>query len=131
MLSRSQRSRTEWEEKCACHVPWPLVGKGGHELVEELLLLGGSDLGHPGAHVQRVVAESLVAGSQIEGEGQRAVWPDTSAGSVERQLADGNAHAVYAQVTETQDTRAVGEDSDVDLVRPVVEDAAEVASVAP
>lgn len=90
-----------------------------------------SDLGHPGAHVQRVLTESLVVGSQVEREGQSAVGVDASASSVEGQLADGNTHAVDTQVTKTENTGTVREDGDVDLVWPVVEDPAEVAPVAP
>lgn len=114
-----------------CYIPGPLVGKSSHELVEELLLLLGSNLGHPGAHIERVVAEGLVAGSEIESQGQGAVWLDTSAGGVESELSDRNTHTVDTKVTKTQDTGSVCEDSDVDLVWPVVEDLAEVAPVAP
>ena len=88
----------------ASDVPRPLVGEGSHELVEELLLLLCGDLGHAGAHVEGVIAQRLVVGAQIQAEGQRGVWVDAGAGRVQGQLADGNAHAVYAQVTKTQDT---------------------------
>lgn len=128
MLSHDQFPEKVMDAK---YVPGPLIGEGSHELVEELLLLLGSNLGHPGSHVERVVAEGLVARSEIESQGQGAVWLDTSAGGVESELSDGNTHAVYAKVTKTQDTGSVSEDSDVDLVWPVVEDLAKVAAVAP
>jgi hypothetical protein len=109
----------------------PLVGKSCHQLVEELLLLLRSDLGHSGAHVERVIAERLVVGSQIEGEGQSAVGVDTGASSVQGQLADRNTHAVDTKVTKTENTRTVSEDGDVDLVGPVVKNLAEIAPIVP
>jgi hypothetical protein len=108
---------------------WPLVGKGSHELVEELLLLLGRDLGYSGSHVQGVLAEGLVVGAQVDGEREGAIGPDTGAGSVQRQLAYGNTHAVDTEVSKTENARAVCEDGDLDLVRPVIKDLAEVATV--
>ena len=48
---------------------------------------------------------------------------------VEAELADGDAHAVDAEVAEPEDTRAVGDDGDFDIVRPVLDDLVEVAAV--
>ena len=41
------------------------------------------------------------------------------AGRVERELADGDAHAVRAEVAEPEDALAVGDDDDARAVRPV------------
>jgi hypothetical protein len=127
MLSHDQLP--VWKE-AARYVLWPLVSEGSHELVEELLLLGCGDLFPAGTHVQRVLTQRLVVGAQVECEGQSRVRLDTSTGRVQGQLAHGNAHAVHAEISETQNTGAVGQDGDVDLVWPVVEDLAEVAAVA-
>lgn len=107
----------------------PALGQGGHELVEELALLVSADLVTSAAQVKRVVAELLVAGTQVEGQGKGGIGSNTSAGSVESELADGNAHAVDTKVTETEDTRAIGDDGDLDVVRPVLNDGVEVALV--
>jgi hypothetical protein len=107
----------------------PALGKGGHELVKELTLLIGRDLVASAAHVQRVVAELLVAGSQVESEGESGIGSDTSAGSVESELADRDTHAVDTKVTETEDTGTVSDDGDLDVVGPVLDDGVEVALV--
>jgi len=107
----------------------PALGKGGHELVKELTLLIGGDLVASAAHVERVVAELLVAGAQVEGQGESSIGSDTSAGSVESKLADRDTHAVDTKVTKTKDTRAVSDDGDLDVVGPVLDDGVEVALV--
>lgn len=107
----------------------PALGKGGHELVEELTLLIGGDLVASAAHVQRVVAELLVAGTQVEGQGKSGIGSDTSAGSVESKLADRDTHAVDTKVTETKDAGAISDDGDLDVVGPVLDDGVEVALV--
>lgn len=107
----------------------PALGQGGHELIKELALLVGSDLVASAAQVQRVVAEGLVAGAQVESKGKSGVWPDTGAGSVESELADGDTHAVDAEITETENARAVSDDGDLDVVGPVLDDCMEVALV--
>lgn len=107
----------------------PALGESGHELVEELTLLVGSDLVTSAAQVERVVAELLVAGAQVESQGKGGIGSDTSAGSVESELADRNTHAVNTKVTETKNTRAISDDGDLDVVGPVLDDGVEVALV--
>ena len=46
---------------------------------------------------------------------QRSCRVDAGARDVERELADGDAHAVGAEVAEAQDPAAVREDRDVDV----------------
>ena len=54
---------------------------------------------------------------------------NASAGSVERKLADRNAHAVDTKVTQTEDARAVRDDGDFDIVRPILNHRVQVALV--
>lgn len=54
---------------------------------------------------------------------------NTSTGSVQGELAHGDTHAVDAKISETKDARAVGDDSDFDLVWPVLDDRVEVSLV--
>lgn len=57
---------------------------------------------------------------------------DSSTAGVERELSDGNAHAIDTEVTETEDTGAISHDNNVDVLRgPVVEDRPEVTTVGP
>ena len=88
-----------------------------------------ADLVPPAPHVEGVVPQSLVGGAQVDGQGQGVLGPDAGAGRVEGEFADRNAHAVDAQVSETEDARAVGDDGDLDLVGPVVEDVGDVAAI--
>jgi hypothetical protein len=107
----------------------PALGKGGHELVKELTLLIGGNLVASAAHVEGIVAELLVAGTQVEGQGESGIGSDTSAGSVESELADRDTHAVDTKVTETKDAGAVSDDGDLDVMGPVLDDGVEVALV--
>lgn len=54
---------------------------------------------------------------------------DTSARGVQAQLADRYTHTVDTQVAKTKDTGAVGDDGDLDIVRPVLNDGVQVAAV--
>ena len=101
--------------------PWPSLRQCCHELVQELTLLVRSNLLAPAAQVQRILPQCLVAGAQINCQGQSGIWPDTSACSVQRQLANWNAHAVDTKVTKTQDSRAISDDGDLNIVRPIRE----------
>ena len=107
----------------------PALSKSSHHLVQELALLVSGHLRAARAKVERVVDELLVVGSEIESNREGLERVDTGAGSVERQLADGNAHTVDSEVTKTENTAAVGDDSDLDLVGPVLNDGGKVSLV--
>lgn len=103
-------------------LPRPLLSQSSHQLVKKFTLLVGGDLLTTAAEVKRVLAKSLVVGSQVDGQRKSAVRADTSASGVQAELADWNTHTVDTQVTETEDTRTVSDDSDLDFMRPVVQD---------
>src|ERR1035441_3433553 len=46
---------------------------------------------------------------------------NAGAGGIERELADRNAHAVGAEIAETQDALAVGDDDELRHIRPIVQ----------
>lgn len=54
---------------------------------------------------------------------------NTSTGSVQGELAHGDTHAVDAKVSETKDARAIRDDSNFDLVWPVLDNRVEVSLV--
>jgi hypothetical protein len=108
----------------------PALGESGHHLVEEFALLVGSDLGTARAQVERVVDQVLVSSAEIEADGEGLERVDTGASGVQRQLADRNAHAVDSEVTETENAAAVGDNGDLNIVRPVLDDGGEVSLVA-
>ena len=97
--------------------------EGVHHLVEGVAFEALAAL----PQVQRVLAQGRVAGAHVQQDRQGAIGIDAGAQHVERQLADGDAHAVGAQVPEAQDAAAVRDHDDVDLVlRPVVHHVLEI-----
>ena len=62
---------------------------------------------HP--EVQRVVAQVLVVGADIERDGQAERRGHATARGIERKFADRDAHAVCAQIAQAKDAFAVGD----------------------
>jgi hypothetical protein len=54
---------------------------------------------------------------------------DTSAGGVKTQLANRNAHPVDTKITETQNAGAIGDDSDLNIMWPVLDHRVQVAAI--
>ena len=67
------------------------------------------------AQVQRIVPQLRIVRAHVEYHRQGSLWMDASAGHIKRQLADGDAHAVAAQVPQAEDTAAVRDHHDVYL----------------
>lgn len=114
------------------HLPRPALGQSSHQLIQEFTLLLGSHLVAAAAHVQRVFPESLVAGAQIESQGQGGLGANTRAGSVQSQLTNGNTHAVDAKVTQTENPGTIGDTCDFHVrLGPVGNDSGQVAAILP
>src|SRR6478672_13483142 len=72
------------------------------------------------ALVKRIIEQDLVVGANVEDDGQTVLRRHAGAGGVERELADGDAHAAGAKIAETEDALAVGDDDETHvLFRPV------------
>lgn len=95
------------------HLPRPALGESSHQLIHKLPLLIGGDLLPAAAHVQRVFPEGLVVGAQVQRQGEGGLGSDTRTSRVESQLANGDAHAIDAQVTQSEDTGAIGDTCDL------------------
>ena len=54
---------------------------------------------------------------------------DSCTGSVKRELANRDAHAIDAKITEPQNATAVGDDCDFDIVRPVLDYLVQMAAI--
>mmetsp|Transcript_41365 Transcript_41365/g.60957 ORF Transcript_41365/g.60957 Transcript_41365/m.60957 type:complete len:601 (-) Transcript_41365:322-2124(-) len=103
-----------------------------HELVDHVVVCGALKPLAPVAKVVPVPAQGRVVRAHIQHDGQHPVGRDPAGGAVQRELADGDAHPVRAQVPEPEDARAVRDDDDVDLVaRPVVHHRRHVAAIVP
>lgn len=109
--------------------PRPPLGQCSHHLIQEVLLLLRRHLWPPAAKVQRVVPLLLVVGTQVEAQWQCLQRVDTRARGVQGELANWNTHAVNAQVTKPQDTGPIGDDSYLNVMRPVLNDGVEVAAI--
>ena len=68
------------------------------------------------AHIEGVIEQLLVVGAHVQHHRQAVGGGDAAAGGVERQLADGDAHAADALVTEAQDPLAVGDHDHLDVL---------------
>ena len=91
-----------------------------HELLDELVELGCRDARLPQAQVERIVEQLLVVRAEVDVHRQQVLRRHGGAGRVELQLADGDAHAVGAQVAQAEDALAGrGADDAHVLDRPV------------
>ena len=88
---------------------------GLHELLDEVEIgLAGHALVPP-ADVFRRGQSFRVVGADVQDDRQRPRRMDTADQRVERQLADGDAHAAGALIADAEDALAVGDDDDVHL----------------
>ncbi len=101
-----------------------------NEFGHERIVLRATHARLPEPHILMTFAEPVVIGAHIDGDGEALMRRDASAGGVERELSDGDAHAVRAQIAEPKDTLAVGHDNHADIiVRPVGQHIGDMASV--
>ena len=66
--------------------------------------------------VEGIVQVAFGVGADVDRHGQRFLRIHAGAGRVKRELADGNPHAVHAQVAQPQNTGTVGDDDDVHVL---------------
>ncbi len=93
-----------------------------HELVHEGVQFLGRGARLPQPEVERVVEIRLVVGAGVEVHRQQALRRHAGRRRVELQLADGDAHAVGAQVAQAEDAAAVGHADDAHVLdRPVAQ----------
>ena len=70
--------------------------------------------------IERVVEQNLIVGADIENDRQAVLRRHAGAGGVERELAKRDAHSAGAEIAETEDALAVGDDDEAHvLFRPV------------
>jgi hypothetical protein len=83
---------------------------GGHELVHQRVVVRARQAPLVQPDVERIVQQRLVVGAHVEHHRQALGGLDAGRRRVERQLPDGDGHAVGAQVPEPEDPLAVGDD---------------------
>ena len=114
------------------HLPGPALSESSHQLVQELPLLLGGNLVTAATHVQRVFPEGLVTGTQIESQRQGCLRTNTRTGSVQSKLANGDTHAVDTQITQSENTGAIGDTCDLNIgLGPIGNDGSEIPAILP
>ena len=99
-----------------------LLVHGGHEVVDERVVLVVADPPVAPAEVLRIFQEFDVVGSHIEDDRQGAGRVDAADEGVQRKLPDRDAHPADALVAQAENALAVGHDDDVRVaVRTVVD----------
>jgi hypothetical protein len=74
------------------------------------------------ADVERILEQLLVVGAHVERHGQGVARVHAGARGVQRELTDGDAHALRAQVAQPENALAVGHDDDPNVfLRPVAQ----------
>ena len=80
--------------------------------------------------VELVIPQGRVVGADVELHRQAVPRRNAGTRRIERQLADGNAHAVRAEIAEPQDALAIGDDDHPDvLLRPVGENLRDASAI--
>ena len=106
-------------------------GRGQHELLDQRIVIGFADPALRQADVERVVEQLLVLGADVERDGEARLRMHAGASGVERQLADGDAHAVRAEIAQAEDALAVSDhDHPHGAERPVLHDPGDPPAIA-
>ena len=99
-------------------------------VVDKLIVLVVGNTRVTPAHIQRIVQQLLVVGTDVQHHRQRVGRADTAAGGIQRQFTDRNAHPADTLVTEAENTFAVGHHDHLDVVvRHVLQNIVEVIAV--
>src|SRR5262249_42323490 len=81
------------------------------------------------ANIVGVAEKLLIVGTDVEHDRQAELRVNSGASGIERELSYWNAHAVSAEVTETEDPFTVGHDDELGRIRPIAEDFRDIAAV--
>ena len=103
---------------------------GADELVDEFVVGVTGEPRLCQTEIQRVVAQCLVVGADVQHHRQALRRMYTGAGRVQRELADRDAHAAGAEVAKAEDALAVGHDDHGHVaIRPVAQDARHLSAI--
>jgi hypothetical protein len=94
-----------------------------HELVHECVAFRNGRPCLTDAEIERIVEQAFVVGAEIEYHRQQHLRRHAGASGVELQLADRNAHAVGAEITQAENALAAGGADEAQVfLRPVAQD---------
>ena len=89
---------------------------GLDKIIHKLIVLVVADTRVTTAHVQRIVQQLLVIGTNIEHHRQRIGRADTTTGGVQGKLTDRNTHTADALVAQAENTFTVGYHDNFNIV---------------
>ena len=93
-----------------------------HELINERQILFAADALLAQAQIEWVVEQGLIVRADIENDRQAVLRRHAGAGGIERELAERDAHAAGAEIAETEDALAVGDDNEAHILfRPIAQ----------
>ena len=95
----------------------PAFAHRADEHVDQFVVFGAAHAFVLPADIKRIGEVLLVVGAGVENDRQRGRRMQPGAGGVERQLADRNAHAAGALVTEAEDALAVADHDRLDGIK--------------
>ena len=94
-----------------------------HEFLDERVVSFAANPFLPQAGVKRIRQKRFVVGADVNHHRQALRGMNSGARGVEREFADGNAHARSAEIAEAENALAVGDHNDFHVTRrPVVQD---------
>ena len=99
------------------HHIWPTFTRGFNEFLDQSVIVVAVNALLLQTEVQRITQVAFVVGANVKRHGKNMLRIDAGAGSVKRELADRNTHAVDAQVTQAQNALAVGHHDHLHIVR--------------
>ena len=103
--------------------------RGGDELIDEVFVSRAAEPLLWEADIIGIVEQRLIVGADVEHHRQAELGMNAGAGGIKRELADRNAHAVGAEVTETENALAVGDDDQLRRIGPVAEQFGDAAAI--
>ncbi len=101
-----------------------------HELVDEAVIGLARQPPLAQAEIIGIAQQLFVVGADVEHDRQALLRMHAGAGRIERELADRNTHAVGAEIAETEDALAVGDDDELCGIWPVLQQVGDLAAVA-
>ena len=94
-----------------------ILFNGDHEFLNERVISFTANPFLPQTGVERIVQQRLVVGANVNGDGQTLCGMNAGTRSVERQLADRNAHAGSAEIAEAKNAFPVRDDDHSHIAR--------------
>ena len=103
---------------------------GLDEFIDKFVVFIIGDTRITPAHIQRIVEQLLVVGSDVQYHRQGVGRTDPTTRGIQRQFTDWNTHPADPLIAKTQNTFPIGDNDDLDIVvRNVLQDIVHIVAV--